>query len=284
MKDQIHHQLNDFDAYQKRYEQQQQQQFYSNPFFVMSTPVPRRRSPQLEDETSSKTNSVPTADALQREIEEFFEAAGFPGWAEHQQRQQSNRLMSQSSMMSSTSRISGIGGQYHYQVMQQENEKGVQIDVQFPRGGESSETAENPTHVNAIQVTVVEDDHHQQQQQERHPIRDNDPFYNYGLRRVPPFSSSSSSSSSSCLVQWRDEESKIHDQTRLGSHIDCSQLSASISMSQNRLTMKAPRRRNVMSEVVSTSSQSSRQEKDLTTNSPPSSRRLIPVIDKKDQP
>lgn len=173
LKQEIHHKLNEFDDYQRRYERH-------NPFFTGSGAANR----------VAGRGHQPTTSSIQQEMEEFFESAGLGGLASPPPQWTS------SSSSSSSSSFRGQGG--HYQMMRKENQNGVQIDVQFPRA------------INAETVAVEV------------------------LQESP------------CVVQWRNASPKeggreFRDRARLGEAIDCSKLSASISSSQDTLTVKAPR-------------------------------------------
>ena len=191
VKKQIHDTLNDFEAYQERYERH-------NPFFF---------PPQVP----TGSNSPSTGTTLQREMEEFLETAGLGGFFAPDPHQWTSSTSSSSSSMSrfGTTNLTNQNGTMStaYQILRQENPKGVQLEVQFPSTIDPEQ----------VTVQVVED-----------------------------------TPSASCIVQWQHAPAAtgtsstsattgtFRDQARFGSHVDCSQLSASLSMSQKRLVVQAP--------------------------------------------
>lgn len=108
IKQEIHRKLNEFDEYQKRYEQ------HNNPFFWGN----HRQHPA----------AAAAASNFQQEMEEFLESAGFGGLqTPHQPWGTAGGGATSSS--SSTFRTSNG----HYQTMRKEDRNGVQIEVKFPR-------------------------------------------------------------------------------------------------------------------------------------------------------
>ena len=200
LKEEIHHKLNEYDDYQRQNEN-------SFPFFGVG-------SNGMADTRAAAAAAAPAAvvakrvqpsatGSLQQEIEEFFESAGLGGIANH-------HPFSTSSSSTSSSTISsfrGLGGSGHYQVMRQENQNGVQIDVQFPRAIQPETVA-----VEVLQESPC----------------------------VVQWSNTASNSSAA----HGTPASTFRDRARLGNSIDCSRLSASIASAQNKnnvLTVKAPR-------------------------------------------
>jgi hypothetical protein len=121
LKQEIHHKLNEFDDYQRRYERE-------NPSSLAGSSGPSMGHPSIG-------RGQPAS--LQQEMEEFFEAAGLGGIANHPPQ------WTTSSSSSSSSTSSSFRGQQggRYQMMRKENQHGVQIDVQFPRAIDAESVA-----------------------------------------------------------------------------------------------------------------------------------------------